>query len=246
MSNFNINNTLAELEDNLKKMDSARNQVLGLNDLVKELSEAYSNTLVELRKIQGSIHYDEEFFKDKFGKSIKTLEKNLSALESKVIDNNNSLNDLQEKASENFISNLGKSEEKVKKYIDDVKPTLEKVHKVFELENQELINSLKLKVNELFTISNQKIEEIKSLNLFKELEKIEITLTELDQKNTVIQTELKLIQDSQNLISEILNGENNSIKSELREHSKKSDNNFKITLGLIIFCFIVLVILKFI
>ena len=99
----NINNTLAELEDNLKKMDSARSQVSNLSQLVSQLTEAYSDTLGQLKKIESSIHYDEKYFEKKFGKSINELDTNINLLQSKVLDNNNSVNSIHEKSYKYLI-----------------------------------------------------------------------------------------------------------------------------------------------
>ncbi|MGG5905446.1 hypothetical protein, partial [Sphingobacterium daejeonense] len=180
MNNININNTLAELEDNLKKMDSARTQVTNLSQLVSQLTEGYSNTLSQLKKLENSIHYDEKYFERKFGKSINELETNINLLQSKVVDHNNSMNSIHDKAAKDFINSLKKSEDKVKYYIDEIRPTLEKVQNDFKNKNEEVIVDLKKNISEILEISSEKINEIKSLDLLKEINIIESTTKEIN------------------------------------------------------------------
>ena len=253
MNNFNINNTLAELEDNLKKMDSARNQVSNLSQLVSQLTEAYTDTLGQLKKIESSIHYDEKYFETKFGKSIKELDSNINLLQSKVIDHNNSVNSIHEKASKDFINSLKKSEGKVKLYIDEIKPTLEKNLNDFKNKNEEIIVSLRQQIKEVIETSSEKINEIKELNLLKEINSVESTTKEINSKlgnvsillNNIDKNQVenfeKLYLENKELKDEILN-----LKTDLNLKFKKSDSNFKMLLSAIVFTLLVVVALKFV
>lgn len=83
------------------------------------------------------------------------------------------MNSIHEKASKDFINSLKKSEEKLKLYIDDIKPTLEKVQTEFKNKNEEIIVDLKQKIKEVIETSTEKINEIKGLDLLKEINSIE-------------------------------------------------------------------------
>lgn len=253
MNNININNTLAELEDNLKKMDSARSQVSNLSQLVSQLTEAYSDTLGKLQIIERSIHYDEKYFEKKFGNSINELDSNINLLQSKVIDHNNSVNSIHEKASKDFISTLKKSEEKVKLYIDEIKPTLEKVQTEFKNKNEEIIVDLKQKIKEVIETSSDKINEIKGLDLLKEINSIESTIKEINSnfenvfrllesiaKNQAVSFD-KLYLENKELKDEILN-----LKTEINSKFEKSESNFKILLAVIIVTLLAVIAMKFI
>ncbi|MGV0956800.1 hypothetical protein ACTS91_10335 [Empedobacter falsenii] len=253
MSNFNINNTLAELEDNLKKMDSARSQVSNLSQLVSQLTEAYTDTLGQLKKIESSIHYDEKYFEKKFGKSINELDTNINLLQSKVVDHNNSVNSIHEKASKDFINSLKKSEENVKLYIDDIKPTLEKVQTEFKNKNEEIIVDLKQKIKEVIETSSEKINEIKGLDVLKEINSIENTTKEINSNFENVFSSLDNIQNTQllkfeNILTENkeLKNEIQNLKSELNSKFEKSDTNFKILLAAIVVTLIVVIAIKFV
>jgi len=252
MNNININNTLAELEDNLKKMDSARSQVSNLSQLVSELTGAYSSTLNEIKKIESSIHFDEKYFEKKFGKSISELDRNINLLQSKVIDHNNSVNSIHDKASKDFINNLKKSEDKVKLYIDDIKPTIEKVQTEFKNKNEEIIIDLKKKIDEIVEASSEKINEIKGLDLLKEINNIDSTIIEINSNfekldktlNSIsksIYTNFEKIQHENKMLKEDLQ----AIKEEFNSKFKKSDQNFKILLAAIVSILVLMIILKF-
>lgn len=235
MSNFNINNTLAELEDNLKKMDSARTQVSNLSQLVRQLTEAYSDTLGQLKKIESSIHYDEKYFEKKFGKSINELDANINLLQSKVVDHNNSVSSIQEKASKDFINSLKKSEDKVKLYIEEFKPALEKVQNDFKNKNEEIIVDLQKKINEVIDTSSDKIAEIKGLDLLKEIYSIESTTKEINSN------------------FESILSQNNEFKTQLEDlkksqmdQSNKLESKINIVLILVIVILICSFILKFV
>lgn len=253
MNNININNTLAELEDNLKKMDSARSQVSNLSQLVSQLTEAYSDTLGQLKKIESSIRYDEKYFEKKFGKSINELDTNINLLQSKVVDHNNSVNYIHEKASKDFINSLEKSEEKVKLYIDDIKPTIEKVQTEFKNKNEEIIIDLKKKIDEIVEASSEKINEIKGLDLLKEINSIESTSKEINSNFENVFSSLVTIQNTQHLNFENILTENKelkneiqNLKSELNSRFEKSDTNFKILLAAIVVTLLVTIVMKFI
>lgn len=231
----NINNTLAELEDNLKKMDSARTQVSNLSQLVSQLTEAYSDSLGQLKKIESSIHYDEKYFEKKFGKSINELDKNINLLQSKVVDHNNSANAIHEKASKDFISSLKKNEEKVKLYLDEITPTLEKVQNDFKNKNEENIVDLKKKINEIVETSSEKINEIKGLDLLKEINSIELTIKEINANFE------KLFNENKELKHEIQN-----LSKEIESKFDKSERNFKILLATIVITLLATVVIRFV
>lgn len=234
MNNININNTLAELEDNLKKMDSARNQVSNLSQLVSQLTEAYSDTLGQLKKIESSIHYDEKYFEKKFGKSINELDTNINLLQSKVVDHNNSVNSIHEKASKDFINSLKKSEEKVKLYIDDIKPTLEKVQTEFKNKNEEIIVDLKQKIKEVIETSSEKINEIKGLDLLKEINSIESTTKEINSNFE------RILSENNDLKTQL-----EDLKKSQMEQSNKLESKINIVLILVVVTLIGTFILKF-
>lgn len=234
MNNINISNTLAELEDNLKKMDSARSQVSNLSQLVSQLTEAYSDTLGQLKKIESSIHYDEKYFEKKFGKSINELDTNINLLQSKVVDHNNSVNSIHEKASKDFINSLKKSEEKVKLYIDDIKPTLEKVQTEFKNKNEEIIVDLKQKIKEVIETSSEKINEIKGLDLLKEINSIESTTKEINSNFE------RILSENNDLKTQL-----EDLKKSQMEQSNKLESKINIVLILVVVTLIGTFILKF-
>lgn len=232
MNNLNINNTLAELEDNLKKMDSARAQVTSLSSLVSNLTSAYSNTLVQLQKIESSIHFDEDYFANKFGKSINQLDHNISLLKSKAIDHNNSMNSIHAKASKDFILSLNKSEDKVKIYVSEFKPSFEKVKNDFKNRNQEIIADLNKKINEFTETSTEKIEEIKSLDLLKEIINIDETITQINSNFEKVSISLENINNSSVLHFEKLQSENIELKEDIKSLDLfKEINNIEHTIA---------------
>lgn len=249
----NINNTLAELEDNLKKMDSARSQVSNLSELVSQLTETYTDTLGQLKKIESSIHYDEKYFEKKFGKSINVLDSNINLLQSKVVDHNNSVNSIHEKASKDFIISLKKSEEKVKVYIEEFKPALEKVQNDFKNKHEEIIIELNQKIKEVIETSSEKIYEIKDLDLLKEINSIESTTKEINSNFENVFSSLDNIQNTQHLNFENILTENKelkneiqNLKSELNSKFEKSETNFKILLAAIVVTLLAVIALKFV
>ena len=252
MHDNTINNTLAELEDNLKKMDSARMQVTSLSDSVRELTLKYSKSLVQLQKIQDSIHYDENFFIEKFGASIQVLDKNISLLQSTVLDKSNSINVIHKNASTEFISNLKKSEERIHQYVKQIEPALHKVQDTFYNNHAEIISNLNTQIVKLIETSSQKINEINNLNLLQNVKTIEESTVEIYHKHNQL---VELIENTNSNIDKKFNNvfkENNSIKSEISrineevdEKLKKTNNYLKILLGVIIvFFFLGLAIMK--
>lgn len=209
MNNHNINNTLAELEDNLKKMDSARLQVSNLTFLVSQLTETYKSTLDRILIIESALHYDENYFENKFGESISTLDSNINLFQSKIKNHNISVNSIYETASNDFISllensekkvklyidrieptleniqndyigNLQKGEDKIITYIDEIKPKIEKTQNDFIKKNDEIIYNLNKKIEEVTGVYSEKISEIKNLDFLKEINRIEVLTKELD------------------------------------------------------------------
>lgn len=193
------------------------------------------DTLGQLKKIESSIHYDEKYFEKKFGKSINELDTNINLLQSKVVDHNNSVNSIHEKSSKDFINSLKKSEEKLKLYIDDIKPTLKKVQTEFKNKNEEIIVDLKQKIKEVIETSTEKINEIKGLDLLKVINSIESTTKEINSNFENILTENKELKN------EIQN-----LKSELNSYFEKSDTNFKILLAAIVVTLAAVVAMKFV
>lgn len=253
MNNININNTLAELEDNLKKMDSARTQVSNLSELVSQLTDAYSNTLSQLQKIESSIHYDEKYFERKFEKNISELDKNINLLQTKLKGDNNLVNTIYEKASNDLVNSLKGSEEKVTLYIDEIKSTLEKVQNDFKNENEEIIVDLKKKIKEVGDISSEKINEIKSLDLLKEINAIEYTIKGVSSNFIRVFSSLDSIDESIVLKFEKLFNENIEVKDEIQKlktdvNSKftKLEKNFKILLTAIVVTLLLTILMKFV
>lgn len=145
------------------------------------------------------------------------------------------MNSIHEKASKDFINSLKKSEEKLKLYIDDIKPTLEKVQTEFKNKNEEIIVDLKQKIKEVIETSTEKINEIKGLDLLKEINSIESTTKEINSNFENILTENKELKN------EIQN-----LKSELNSYFEKSDTNFKILLAAIVVTLAAVVAMKFV
>lgn len=235
MSNFNINNTLAELEDNLKKMDSARSQVSNLSQLVRQLTEAYSETLGQLKKIESSIHYDEKYFKNKFGKSIKELDNNIALLNNKVQENNNSLNSIYEKSFNDFVRDLDGSEQKIKKYVDSLSLSLDIIKNDFRNKNNEIVVCLNNKVKELVDITSSRIDEIKKLDLLKEINNI-------DQGISHINTYFERILSENNELKAQLE----DLKKSQMEQSNKLESKINIVLILVVITLVGFFILKFV
>lgn len=235
MNNFNINNTLAELEDNLKKMDSARNQVSNLSQLVSQLTEAYTDTLGQLKKIESSIHYDEKYFKNKFGKSIKDLDNNIALLNSKVQENNSSLNSIYEKSFNDFVNSLDVSEQKIKKYVESIPQLLDLIKNDVKNANEEIVVALNNQVDEFVNNISLKIEELKGLDLMKEV-------IDIDQNVSQINASIERLSIDNNELKTRLD----EINKNQIEQSSKSASRINILLILVVIILISILVLKFV
>src|SRR5690606_4870870 len=110
-----------------------------------------------------------------------------------------------------------------------------KVQTEFKNKNEEIIVDLKQKIKEVIETSTEKINEIKGLDLLKEINSIESTTKEINSNFENILTENKELKN------EIQN-----LKSELNSYFEKSDTNFKILLAAIVVTLAAVVAMKFV
>ncbi|OCK51062.1 hypothetical protein J8N07_07075 [Chryseobacterium arthrosphaerae] len=198
MNTTQINNTLVELEDNLKLLKSSREQVDTLAEKTEKLTSKYNEVLKNISSINAALQADEVSFKEKFNTAISNLDKNLASVHQNVesqtsrfsqnvsssIDNfkmmsNGSINDFSALSSE--------TTQAVKAIVSDFEQHVESSTKNIEEKIQNFSTRTETKFSELSNNVDQKKKEIDETNFFQRLSKIENDIEQLSKSHLIFQ-----------------------------------------------------------
>lgn len=236
-----IEKSLTEIQKNLEKLESARNQVLDVTKSSKEISELMIDLVKSIKEVQVIISGESDSFIKGFVKNEKKVDDAVKAIIDKwqfsISSFDKSLNMFLEKqntANNNNISNI----ESFDNSLNEFKNSLIK----FDFYSQ--IKPIESKIEDFEKTVSKKIQEINlpvridnlGTNISGILTVIKIVQGRLTDVESKIDSKLKEIADNQtDFISDL--------SKELAALAKKQQTNTYVTCAIIIICCIVSILI---
>lgn len=230
--------SLAELEDNLKNIDSTQKQVKNLVSSMDDLARSYQETLTKVDKVGNNMNTDIISYNEGFSRATKQFAVNLDEFETEL-----------NKRTSQFKVNYDEFIKSQKSLFDDnktswdghtkeFKTTIESFRKNLNSESKDIVayasNRLD-NLNELFSDQvrhfsktvGEKIEELNSVKTNKVLE-------QLSEKVDALESEVSLLRDQIKSNHEFLQ----LVQKSHNEHSKelRIEINKKGTVNSILIC----------
>lgn len=237
-----IEKSLTEIQKNLEKLESARNQVLDVTKSSKEISVLMIDLVKNIREVQVIISGESDSFIKGFVKNEEKVDAAVNGVidkwQSSISSFDKSLNTFLEKQNTAFNTNISNIES-FDNSLNEFKNSLIK----FDFYSQ--IKPIESKIEEFEKTVSKKIQEINlpvridnlSTNLTGILTVIKIVQGRLTNIESTIDDKLKDITDKQTDFLSDLRKEMNSV-------AKKQQTNTYITWAVIIFATITILILK--
>jgi len=237
-----IEKSLTEIQKNLEKLESARNQVLDVTKSSKEISVLMIDLVKNIKEVQVIISGESDSFIKGFVKNEKKVDAAVNGVidkwQSSISSFDKSLNTFLEKQKTTFNTNISNIES-FDNSLNEFKNSLIK----FDFYSQ--IKPVESKIEEFEKTVSKKIQEINlpvridnlSTNLTGILTVIKIVQGRLTDVESKIDSKLKEIVDNQ---TEFIS----DLSKELSAVTKKQQTNSYITWAIIIILGIVLVLTK--
>ena len=237
-----IEKSLTEIQKNLEKLESARNQVLDVTKSSKEISVLMIDLVKNIKEVQVIISGESDSFIKGFVKNEKKVDAAVNGVidkwQSSISSFDKSLNTFLEKQKTTFNTNISNIES-FDNSLNEFKNSLIK----FDFYSQ--IKPVESKIEEFEKTVSKKIQEINlpvridnlSTNLTGILTVIKIVQGRLTDVESKIDSKLKEIVDNQ---TEFIS----DLSKELSAVTKKQQTNSYITWAIIIILGIVLVLKK--
>lgn len=251
MNNEVLNNMLAELEDELKSMDSARNQVLSLSQTINLLTDKYNSTLKKVDEISKSIYVDQQYFENNFGESVKKLNIGVEEAVHEVSERLDQLLNEAEKSTTVITKAHRKGEKLIVEYTDNFAKTLNHFANDVKKESDEITSQAKIQqikfhsniqtsFAELTATIEDKNNELKQASFYSLLQSVDGNICKFVED---LNDASERIQENGDKLSKILGklddnsvGVNKRLDQINKDISDKSQMNLIVTivLGIII------------
>jgi DNA repair exonuclease SbcCD ATPase subunit len=245
MDNKALNQSLIELEENLKSLQSARTQVNSLSDKSEKLLRIFSSSITQLNKIQNDFLTEKGVFLSRVGTNVKDLNETISNNKQQLIDSfeklKNELTETVESTKEELLSfkeNLIETEQALKNFdfeksnnqiIANIQTTQKKIDlaiKTIQDNHQVIIsreNSANEKIKKDFAATKEQLDKLQEQNktLQKSFDSVEKSLNGFIKENkeslSAINNRLDAINDIMQSFEEI-NSKLELIKTENKKY----------------------------
>ncbi|WP_139856324.1 hypothetical protein [Aequorivita sinensis] len=234
MSSDKIQQSLINIEENLKSLESARNQVLSSVDSSSKLSKEVLALVESFNDLKNNLLNEHENILGKLEAHQSSFKKNVSQLTEKLDGSVNSLVDKVSFSSESLPTKLNKISKDYKKGSEDLIS-----------QNQEILNSIINKHQAVINVMDSVKDQLNAIDFYEQTTQIIQNQTELKEGSLGISKELNWIKEAIEKVDSIINDnfEHNfravnkeiiSINESLLKFQKKQTKHFIIIVVLII------------
>ena len=109
MSNNLLSVSLAELQDNLKNIESTQKQVQTLIDVMDTLTNSYQQVLIKVESVNNNLTQENSIYIDNFATATKQFNSNVEVFEKRLVKNfekaNCGLDQLVQSQKQSFNTN---------------------------------------------------------------------------------------------------------------------------------------------
>lgn len=229
-----INNSLAELEDNLKQMSSAREQIELISTKADALTEAYTENIECIKEVTTTFGTIGSTFSNNINSQIQKLELSVTEIKNISTDSTHLIKDQVDKVLPVFKQTL----EEVKLYIDDLSKDVDskrdkmidtflKDNQAFYTESRDKVIDFASQTTASFKIIGDdicnKAEEIKKLDFTKEIKSLNKTQELLSSTFTELS---KRVDDNSEKFKD-LGGQVKGVEKSLQSNKQDFDNTIK-------------------